>query len=102
MIVFSIRAFTLGVYVTQDRVRIRNMLITRWIRVSDIESFSYGPLRLFPAVGIATLRDGRKLAMTGIAVGRGARKRARVNAASLIAELNELLEERRADAGLGE
>jgi hypothetical protein len=70
--------------------------------VSDVEKFSFGPLRVFPAVGIATLRDGRKLAMTGIAVGRGARKRARVNAASVIAELNQVLEERRADAGPGQ
>jgi hypothetical protein len=72
------------------------MLITRWIRLSDIERFSYGPLRLFPAVGIATPRDGTTVAMTGIAVGRGARKRARANAVSLITELNQLLEERRA------
>jgi hypothetical protein len=57
MIVFSIRALSLGVHVTKDCVRIRNMLITRWIRLSDIERFSYGPLRVFPAVGIATRRN---------------------------------------------
>jgi len=101
MIVLSARILTVGVYVTSDRVRIRNLFITRWVRMSDVEKFSYGPLRIFPAVGIATLRDGRKLAMTGIAVGRGARKRARANAVSLITELNQLLEEHRADASPG-
>jgi hypothetical protein len=34
----------------------------------------------------ASRRDGTKVAMTSIAVGRGARKQARVNAASLIVE----------------
>lgn len=101
MIVFSTRAFTLGVYVAKDRVRIRNLLITRWVRLADVEKFSFGQLRVFPAVGIATLSDGRKLAMTGIAVGRGARKRARVNAASVVAELNDLLKQHRADPMLG-
>lgn len=98
---FSIRTFTLGVYVTKDRVRIRNILITRWVPLADVEKFSFGQLRVFPAVGIATLSDGRKLAMTGIAVGHGARKRARGNAASVVAELNDLLKEHRADPSLG-
>ncbi len=33
--------------------------------------------------------------MTGISIGRVARKKARANAASLISELNQLLEEHR-------
>lgn len=95
MIVLSVRILTVGVHATKDHVRIRNILITRQVQWADVEQFSFGPLRLFPAVGIATLRDGRKLAMTGISIGRVARKKARANAASLISELNQLLEEHR-------
>lgn len=100
MIVLSVRIFTLGVHATKDHVRIRNILITRRVQWSDVEQFSFGQLRIFPAVGIATLNDGRKLAMTGISLGRVARKKSRANAASLISELNQLLEEHRADARL--
>ena len=39
--------------------------------------------------------------MTGFQLGRGARKKARASTASQISELNQLLEEHRADAGLG-
>jgi hypothetical protein len=71
------------------------------VQWSDIQEFSFGPLRVFPAVGIATLRDGTKLAITGISLGRVVRKQARANAASLITELNQLLEEHRANASPG-
>lgn len=98
LIASSVRMLTLGVLTTNDHVRIRNFFITRNLQWSEIEEFSFGQLRIFPAIGIATLRDGRKIAITGISYGRAARKRIRANAASLIAELNQLLEERRADA----
>jgi hypothetical protein len=72
------------------------MFTTRRIRWSGVEKFSFGPLRVFPAVGIATLSDGRKIAMTGISVGRVARKKTRSGAELLIADLNRLLEEHHA------
>jgi hypothetical protein len=98
MVAFSIRALNLGILATKDQIRIRNLFITRWVQWSEIEGFSFGQLRLFPAVGIVTLRDGRKMAITGISYGRAARKGVRANAASQIAELNQVLEEHRAGA----
>jgi hypothetical protein len=95
LIASSIRVVNLGVLVTEDHLRIRNFFITRHLQWSEIEKFSFGQLRIFPAIGIATLRDGRKVAITGISYGRTARKGVRANAASVIAELNQLLDERR-------
>lgn len=99
LIASSVRVVNLGVVATKDHVRIRNFFITRCVQWSAIEEFSFGSLRVFPAVGIATLRNERKLAITGISLGRVARKQARANVVSLITELNRLLEELRADAG---
>jgi hypothetical protein len=101
LIASSIRMLTLGVLTTNDHVRIRNFFKTRQLRWSDIEEFSFGQFRIFPAIGSVRLRDGTGIAISGISLGRAARKRARANAASLVAELNQLLEERRADAYAG-
>lgn len=91
----SVRGLLAGVRVERDAIAIRGMLSTHRVPWSELEGFSFGPLGMFPAVGIARLRDGRELAMSAIATGRVDSPRARLVAETLIAELNRQLEQHR-------
>jgi Bacterial PH domain len=87
----TFRAWLAGVEVQADRVSIRGILRTRRIEWADLQCFSFGSCGVFPAVGIAELRDGNRLPITGIATGRVARNRTRAQAEAVIAELNQVL-----------
>ena len=91
----SVRGILAGVRVEQDAISIRGILSTHRVPWSELDGFSFGPLGMFPAVGIARLRDGRELAMSAISTGRVDSPRARLVAETLIAELNRQLEQHR-------
>ncbi len=86
-----VRALLVGVCIRDEGVRIRGVLLTRTLKWSEIESFSFGPLGIFPAVGIVHVKAGRPVPITAIAVGRVATRVARRQAEELIAELNDAL-----------
>jgi hypothetical protein len=71
------------------------MLRTRRVPLSQVEGFSFGATGLFPAVGIARLANGKQLAITAISTGRVARPETRARAEAVIAELNELLADKK-------
>jgi hypothetical protein len=85
--------FFVGVRVEPDFILIRGVLRTRRVMWSELQGFSFGPIGIFPAAGIARLRDGRRFAITAIATAAVARRQARSNAEALIADLNRLLAE---------
>lgn len=90
----AIRAFFLvGVQIGQESIVIRGVLTTRRVAWSDIQGFSFGACSVFPNVGIATLRSGRKLPITAISTGTVTVPAIRANAEGLIARLNERLAE---------
>lgn len=89
--VLTVRAWLAGVEIDGARVSIRGILRTRRVARTDVQCFSFGKCGVFPAVGIAELRDGRRLPITAIATGRVARKGTRVHAEAVITELNEAL-----------
>jgi hypothetical protein len=93
---FGIRVLFCGVRIDADHAQIRGVLRTRSIPLSELHRFSFGTLGIFPSVGIAELRDGRRFAITAISTGRVATKKARTRAEAQIDELNQTLAERRA------
>jgi hypothetical protein len=93
--VLTARVLVGGVRMEQDSILIRGVLRSRRIPLADLKGFSFGPLGLFPSVGIAKLRDGRQFAISSIYTSRVASSKARSKAESQIAELNRQLAERR-------
>ncbi|HEX4465692.1 MAG TPA: hypothetical protein VH025_00770 [Solirubrobacteraceae bacterium] len=87
----TIRGVRAGVYVERESVVIRGMLLTRRVPSAAIERFSYEPLKRLPAMGVARLRDGRRLPITAIGAGHVPTERVVGEGEALIAELNELL-----------
>ncbi len=92
----SLRCQLAGVRPEQRVVTIRGPLRTWHVAWSQLDSFSFEALGAFPAVGVANLRDGTKLPISGLSTGRVDSPKAREEADIIIAELNRLLEERRA------
>jgi len=80
----------------EDRgVRVVNTRRTFLLRWNDIERFSLGRYGLLREVGIAELRDGRRVGIWGIQGPNAVRRRSTVSAKRLIGAMNAELARRR-------
>jgi Bacterial PH domain len=95
--IVSLRCQLAGVRADADGVTIRGPWRTWRVPWSELEGFSFEALGGHPAVGVATLRDGSKLAMTAVSTGRVDSASARLGADTIVGELNQLLERARLD-----
>ena len=91
----SLRCQLAGVRADDRGVTIKGPWRTWRVPWSELEGFSFEALGRQPAVGVATLRDGTKLAMTAISTGRVDSAGARLDAETIVGELNRLLEQAR-------
>jgi hypothetical protein len=87
----TVRGLLAGVDADEVGLRIRGMLLTRTVSWSELESFSFEPLGILPAMGVANLRDGRRFPISAISAGHVASTDSRSEGESLIARLNEAL-----------
>lgn len=95
-----VRAGWMGVQVTDDGARVRNLVRTREIPWTRIDRFSVGKTQLLPAAGLAHLTDGTVIPISGIQPRNILFFPNDNSALDLVAELNTVRDARAATAQL--
>lgn len=95
-----VRAGWMGVQVTDDGARVRNLVRTREIPWTRIDRFSVGKTQLLPAAGLAHLTDGTVIPISGIQPRNILFFSNDDSALDLVAELNTVRDARAAAAQL--
>jgi len=92
------RAWTAGIHVEADGVKIVGFLASRRVRWGDVDHFAVLPLGNYPFVGHVVLRDGRQFGTYGISAAARPKSKAeqfRLQVQGPVDELNEVLGEQR-------
>lgn len=87
-----------GIVVTPNEVKIRNITKTHVVRWGEIDRFELGRYKLWPQIGVAVLRDGRRIPMTGVQAVRYDWSPATRHAKRTIVALTRRLAESRGEA----
>jgi hypothetical protein len=98
LLVMSWRAWTAGIHVEADGVKVVGFLLSRRFRWEEIDRFEVLPLGGYPYVGHVVLRDGRHVGTYGIGAPVRPKSKAeqfRLQVQRPVDELNQLLVDRR-------
>jgi hypothetical protein len=98
LLVMSWRAWTAGIHVEADGIKVVGFLLSRRFRWEEIDHFEVLPLGGYPYVGHVVLRDGRHVGTYGIGAPARPKSKAeqfRLHVQRPVDELNQVLADRR-------
>jgi hypothetical protein len=98
LLIMSYRAWTAGIHVEADGVKVVGFLLSRRFRWDEIDHFEVLPLGRYPYVGHVVLRDGTRVGTYGIGAPARPKSKAeqfRLQVQRPVDELNQVLADRR-------
>ncbi|MEA2210431.1 MAG: hypothetical protein QOF83_379 [Solirubrobacteraceae bacterium] len=94
MFLLTWRAWTAGIHIEEDGVRIVGVFVSRRVGWDDIDHFAVLPLSRYPYSAHVVLRNEHKLGTLGLATSPDPSEMSRLRIQQAVDELNRILSER--------